>query len=488
MSNYGDKIAMELIKKNYVWLGLALIIIFVNVYSARTLTTKPAVWYDEGINIELARNFSEFGQLDLVVAPLTFSGRGPTIGSTGYTTTLPLALVFKIFGFGLEQARLYMLVWMTALVVCLFIFAQKTWGADTALLATFLVATFASFYGNGRSVMGEIPGFVFILLCLIWYLHKNNIFMAGIFLGLAIISKPSVFIFFIPAFVLLLLWQKRNFFSNLFKLGASSFLAFIVWIVIYSATALAPATWNVLGTHFSNPYEREGLNSIINIKNNLIAWPHSSTLVYFSLLALVVTVAAYFDRDFYKKNRPLFLLAGFYSLGAIFYFLKNITIFHYLAAVQLLIFILLAPSLKVLINRFFSRGYSRLLTIVCFSFLILFQFVYLFTGAKLFYSNAPQATFNYVQENYSPDEIVGLIDMPPVAALIPAHRRLQTISTYGLRDLGLNPLSLSAANLPGIIIFGADRKLEDKYATILDEHYTLDKTIEGKVMIYKKIR
>src|SRR3989344_4114920 len=47
------------------------ILLFALLYSFPTLTTKPAYWYDEAMNVEIARNFAEFGALDLIVAPNT---------------------------------------------------------------------------------------------------------------------------------------------------------------------------------------------------------------------------------------------------------------------------------------------------------------------------------------------------------------------------------------------------------------------------------
>ena len=151
------------------------VLLFVALYSVPTLTTKPAYWYDEAINVELAHNFSDFGKLDLVIAPNTFSGQGATVGSTGYTVTVPLAGFFRVFGFGLTQARVYMLLWMSALVIFFFYIAKKLWGAFTAYSGTVLIATFAPFYGNGRSVMGEIPGFLFFLCVL--YLFELKLWL-----------------------------------------------------------------------------------------------------------------------------------------------------------------------------------------------------------------------------------------------------------------------------------------------------------------------
>ena len=50
-------------RNSHIWFPVA-VLLFVNFYSFATLTTKPAYWYDEAINVELARNFADFGKLD----------------------------------------------------------------------------------------------------------------------------------------------------------------------------------------------------------------------------------------------------------------------------------------------------------------------------------------------------------------------------------------------------------------------------------------
>jgi len=477
--------AREFIKNYQTSIGLFFVILFMCAFSLQNLTTKPAIWYDEGINIELARNFSEFGKLDLIVAPLEFSGRGANIGSTGYIVTAPLAGFFKIFGFGFEQARIYMLLWMIGFIICLFYFVKKRFGGTNALLTVLLVATFASFYGNGRSVMGEIPGFTLILLSFIWYFDKRNVFVSGIFLGLSVISKPSVFVFFIPAFVLLFLFEKKDVIKRTIKLGLGSAIALFAWIAIYMSTALSSSTWSQLKKHFSNPYQEEGLNSFINAKNNLVSFFNSPTLIYFSLFVVIIFVSLCLNKEYYKKNRSLILLCGFYSIFAFFYFLKGLGYFRYLIAVQILIFILLVPSVKVIVHNFFRERYVRLVIVACFSFLIIFQASYLFTKAKLFYSDSPQKIFDYIQENYN-NPSIGLINVPAVSALVSPEKKFQTLSTYGMRDLGENPLDLPENILPEVLVLDPLYELDDNQVSMLEIKYVQDKIIDGDFIVFSR--
>jgi len=472
------------IRRKWLWICLAFAILFMNVFSLANLTNKPGVWYDEGINIELARNFAEFGKLDLITEPLTFTGYGALIGSTGYPVTLPLALFFKIFGFGFAQARIYMLLWMNLALFAAFLFVKKRWGTGAAAAAVLLFVTFPPFYGNGRSVMGEIPGFVFMLWFLDWFLSGKKLWLAGIFLGLAVISKPSIFVFLIPATAILLALNRKDFIKKVFQLGAGSLIPFVVWVGIYADHAFSRNTWLNLKDHFANPYKEAGFSSAMNIKNNLLAFFQTPTLVYFLLLFVIIAAAGFLGREFFRRNRFFLILAGFYGLFSLFYFLKSLGYLRYLIAAQLLILIFLEPSLRVLENRFLPNKKIHL-TAVILSLLILFQLGYLFTRAKLFYSSREERVFQYVERNF-PESTVGVINIPPIASLIPPDKRFQTISSYGLRGVGENPLLREENRLPGVIILDSREPLEDKYVDILKRFYGLVAAIDGDTLIYKK--
>ena len=65
---------LNFIKKYFFEILLAAVILGVLIFSLPTLTTKPKLWSDEALSIELAQNFLFYGHLDLAVAPGEFSG------------------------------------------------------------------------------------------------------------------------------------------------------------------------------------------------------------------------------------------------------------------------------------------------------------------------------------------------------------------------------------------------------------------------------
>ena len=433
------------------------VLLFVNLYSLSTLTTKPAYWYDEAMNVEMAGNFADFGKLDLIVAPNTFSGKGATVGSTGYTVTVPLAGFFKVFGFGLKGARIYMLLWMSAFIISFFYIAKKLWGTNVAYFGTFLIATFAPFYGNCRSVMGEIPGFLFFLLSF-YLFEQKKWWYSGLLLGLAVVSKPSIYIFLIPAFALTVIceneeWKKKLF--NLVKVGGGAVLALVPWFVIYANELSNGGLLEDIINHFKNPYKEAGFSVLTNISTNLPTIVTSTTLLYMEVLLAGVIVALFTRRELFRKHKNLFILSAMYLPLSLLQYLKSFGYLRYFIASEFLIFILFLITLPVL-----ARSASlkiRLLGAIpnaagtILAVMILTQVVHLFAFADLYSSTKTQKTILHIYSTY-PIGTIGVINVPQVGSFVPSFQKYQYLSTYGLSDFGTHMLYLSPEKLPNVIV------------------------------------
>ena len=154
---------------------LALVLVLASL-SAATLVTIPRIFFDEATAIEVARNFQLFGAPDILTAPGHFSGFPYITGSTGYPVTLPLAAIFDVFGFGFTQARIYALLWLIAFFVTAWVFVRRFWNDSYATAALALLIGFASLHDSGRRVMGDIPGFMLMLLGLLFLFKEPPIF------------------------------------------------------------------------------------------------------------------------------------------------------------------------------------------------------------------------------------------------------------------------------------------------------------------------
>lgn len=487
-----QRIFYKLKKRPAFWF-LCAILLFVFSYSFSTLTTKPAYWYDEAINVELAKNFAEFGELDLVVAPDIFSGKGATVGSTGYSVTVPLSVFFKLFGFGLAEARIYMLLWMSVCLIVFFLVARRLWDKRVAYAGTLLIATFAPFYGNGRSVMGEIPGFLFFLLSF-YFLEKRKWWQSGALLGLAVVSKPSVFIFLIPAYALTVLlshgaWKERL--THLITLGASSLLALLPWFIIYAGEISRGGLGQNLLAHFKNPYSEAGASVLQNIGNNLPTLLSSTTLLYMWSMLAAVIIALFFERALFSQYKSLFLIAAAYLPLALLQYLKSFGYLRYLIVAEFLIFILFVLSLPTLVR--FAEGKFKLPaglsswavpTIV--AALVIMQSIHLFWFSDIYPSEKTQNTLAYISREY-PDATIGVFNVPQIASLIPADRKYQYLSTYGLWQFGVNPLYLSPEKRPQVLVLdSADGVLTADDKNILSLFYKEDVNFKDGFLVYRR--
>ena len=225
---------------------LVAILFFVVIFSFSNLTTRPKVWFDEGLNVEIAHNFILFRKLDILTAPDAFSGAPYIVGTNGYPLTIPLGVVFYIFGFGLTQTRIFMLVWIIVALLSIYFVVRRFFGIKNALATTAFVATFAPFYGNGLTALGEVPGFVFLIwgLFFLFEPEQKNYWLTGLFFGLSSVVKPSLYLLLFPSFLIyLFLEERKEFFKKLFKFGVGAIPPMFLWFILAFPEPFFLKTW-----------------------------------------------------------------------------------------------------------------------------------------------------------------------------------------------------------------------------------------------------
>src|SRR3989338_4326806 len=215
-----QKTAWSFFSRNAYTIIFICALVFVIVFSVSNLVTKPKLWTDESVSIDIARSFLNYGALSPQIAPDTLYPLPHLIQSTGYPVTVSLAAFFKLFGYGFYQARIFMLLWILVTLSVLFVLGRRLFGGGYSLLALLLCVSFASFYGSGRTVVGEIPGFFFLLAGFYCVFTRQRFFWAGIFWGLAVVAKPSVFGLIIPTVLFTLLLMREDWRVFFKKLGA----------------------------------------------------------------------------------------------------------------------------------------------------------------------------------------------------------------------------------------------------------------------------
>ena len=432
----------------YVHAGIIFFIVLLfSFYSPRgDFTTTPKFWRDEAIPFELARTYYELGKMDVVVSPGQVDGRPYLTHATGYQLLIPMAGVFSVFGVGVVQARIFMIFWIIAAVVALFFVLKSFFGLEGASWGAILIASFAPFYANGRTFTGEIPGFLFLILALYYLVRRKNYVAAGIFLGLAAVTKPSVYLLLIPAtFFYMLLADRENLFVKALKiiLGASPF--FIFWVYIIVPNPFSISDWASMIDLYRHPFDAPSI--LAHFGDGLRYIITHSTIIYFTLIT-IVTYTAFRRGGYSVDGRKLFLFTIVYGVFSFIYFLRSPGWFRYLLVFQLLILGLLFPAIDYFGKRFkFSPIVAVLALVVLQSVNYLF-FSDIQSGAK----SIETARFINNKLLAGNDATVGFIYMPTVAALIEPSRKFQIGTIGGKEVYGTHPLSLPPEKLPTYII------------------------------------
>lgn len=476
-------------------------LLFVIVFSVPTLTTKPKLWMDEAKSMELARNFLHYGKLDIATAPGQFTGFPSLLQSTGYPVTVPLALVFKIFGYGIVSARIFMLAWMLAALGLVFWLGKKIFTPWQAGAAVLLIATFSSFHDSGRTVVGEVPGFLFLLLALRFFLKDGeaggaggagearparflkNYFLAGIFMGFAVVTKPSVFATAIPAVFITFAFEKpgwRIFLERCFTVCIGMVPAALLWFMFVVGSPFTPSVWQSIFVFYKNPY---GSSIAQNVISNLKLLPRTATLVYFVLLLIPVTAAAFWEKSGLRRVAARFTVI--YAILAFIYYLRSPGWIRYMVIADFLILFVLPAALAFflpwLFRKFSAFRPGASVTGAVLVILVAIQIFRFFHGANIYYSDSAIAASDYVNTNF-PGQSVGTLNLMEVHVLLNTERRFPVADFTGMPLVGSNPLFTSP--LPDVVVSYPDNRFLSQGAAVIAGRYALVKTVRG-INIYK---
>lgn len=330
---------------------LFFIIVITLFFSTYKLTESPKTWMDEGIIIQVSKNISDYGKHALQIGPNEFVSAG--IVSTGYPVTYPISLSFDIFGAGILQARIVMVLFILLLIIFSFYYLKNNYGPEVAFLGSILLATFSPIYGHGKNVLGEIPGMVFFMGSLLFFdkIQKNpsnilSYLFLGLFLGLTFSTK-SIFVLLLPALFATFLWQvykglfvwtKNYIYTFLFFL-----LVFTVWIFVqFEGDSLS----NIL-TIYSNPHSVPLLESIQ--KNVKLFFTDLQPIYY---LCVIIIWSLSFILRLYRKEKinPSEFFSIFFSILVFLAFFRTIGYYRYFFISQFLSLVFLVPSLRYLFN------------------------------------------------------------------------------------------------------------------------------------------
>jgi len=532
---------MIFFKRHYITIVLGLVLALMVVFSFSTLLTRPKLWSDEAMSIELARNFLHQQVLNIQIAPGVFYDFPYLVQPTGYPVTVPLAGVFKFFGQGLFQARLYMLIWMIGMVIMVFVTARRLFGKKQALAAVALIITLASFYGSGRTVVGEIPGFTFLLFGLYLLVKQRSHLGLGVFWGLAIVSKPSVFAMLVPAVCLVLLLESGNLinkFRHIWMVAVGMLPAGILSIFFMISHPFSREPWVGIMHFFQNPYSSSSIPS--NMAHNLSATIGSTTFLYFGFLFAVVVVARFLSqpqkvpggllrrsnfgyegwinpcdestlsggwippheiqnrkgqrllsRGAPQEQKNLLFIYNFvlvYSILAFVYYLRSPGWIRYILIAELLILFILPNAIGVIISRLkqyslVNRFREELLLYGVVALFVFIQTVQLFTGAQLYKSSSALQTAKFVNEQFPGASVANFYSLE-VSVLLQTEQRFNVADFVGMPLIGSDPLP--SGELPAVIVVNLDYQSIAQTVASIEKRYQPLRQI-GQYIVYSKI-
>jgi hypothetical protein len=187
--------------QSFVVILSTILILFLSLYN---LTNYPIPWFDEGSHLHVPKTLVRFG----VYADYSSEGfryYGPTIG-VGPTVMLPIAAGFKVFGIGLLQARLVMVVYLLASLYIFYCLGRHLSESKLAWVATALIVTSQGvpMIEYGRQVLGEVPGLFFVIAGIFtWFTaweraSWRRLGLVGVLFGLAMVTKHQYLLLLAP--------------------------------------------------------------------------------------------------------------------------------------------------------------------------------------------------------------------------------------------------------------------------------------------------
>jgi 4-amino-4-deoxy-L-arabinose transferase-like glycosyltransferase len=249
------------------------------------LRDYPTTWFDEGSHLHVPKTLLRLG----VYADYSSDGfrhYGPTLG-VGPTVLLPIAAMFSMFGVGLLQARLVMVLYLAGALYLFYRLARKLDVAAVAGLALALLVSSPALaiFETGRQVLGEVPALCFLLAGLLlwfsgWGGSPLRLAGAGLLLGAAAITKYQFFLVLVPTIILAALANQLYYRTAKLRVFVCPWLVmvllFALWqaiLVVYlgpetaaqNLTALRQATAGAAAV-FSPTLMRRALGQILGLR------------------------------------------------------------------------------------------------------------------------------------------------------------------------------------------------------------------------------
>jgi 4-amino-4-deoxy-L-arabinose transferase-like glycosyltransferase len=318
-------------------------------FATYKLTESPAIWYDEGFYTQTAAHIAHYGTQALQIAPDEFVSTEHV--TVGFPALYPIGLSYRLFGVGVGQGRAVMAVFICLFVGSAWALVRRMFGATAAAWSVLLMASFAMLYGNGKSVLGEVPGLFFLMLALLalFMLERHRYrgvaryVLAGLAVALCVVTKPIFLLLLGGLFITYALrWKsipldwKGAAYGSLAAIGVLALWAYLQFGAGFSLGSVL--------SFYANPYS---LNVRDVLLQNLLRFFTEATPLY-TLVTLAVWTGSLWIRRKKDEVSSVEFAAFFFCLLVLAAYLRLPGWYRYLFPALTVQLIFLPPSLVIL--------------------------------------------------------------------------------------------------------------------------------------------
>lgn len=386
------------------------------------LPASPATWFDEGINLGIAKSLINNGVYSLEIAPGKFVEQRPFLITTNYPVLLPVAASLKLFSANLTAARIPAVLFLWGFALAAYMLVKKLYSREAAIFTLALIASFTPFYGNGKNLLGEVPGLFYLfagLLALMNAERPRRLFFAGLLFGLCAATKPF-FLIIIPAIATGIWWKDgltKIALKRLALIGAGLAGPLIMWLWTILPSFSLTAIFATTG-YYSNSYAATGF--LATITQNILRFAKESTPLHFTLLAIIVVIAAWRAKKSGLLTPTEVILLTFAAINWLWY-LKTPGWYRYFFTAHMVLLALFPAALLKIAPRKAVVGVLAALIAFQVSFTIKHRY------DSLYYSNDAANVAEYLNNKPASGETILTLNEPSVAFLLqnPSYQYLQ---------------------------------------------------------------
>lgn len=426
---------------------------------------SPSPWFDQGVNLGIAKTFVEDGIYSLRLAPGQYVENRPLMISTNYPMLGWIILAFKLFGIGLAQGQVVMILTLIMYLVISSIIIYRWYGAKYVPWSIALAATFLPFYGHGMSGgLGEVAGLVYFLIALLLLKKKKlvHIFLCGVFLGLCAATK----VFYLSVLgavglseIVLVFKQKQIPWKRWGLLALGAALPLLLWLRTLLPDGFTSEGIQTALAYYKNPYNVEHV-----VGANILRFITETTPLHFALLAgtYFIMVIAAARKNLVRQSE--FIITLFFVLNTIF-FVRTIGWYRYLFPAHLLaltFFPVAISRVAELVQRATLRtvGVPAILAL-----LIVVQGIHLSLErfGRIYYNPAPRE-FAAELDRDLPGADIFIVDHPELWFLMENKNARQFLHMNPYVAFGEDVLA--TGNLPQYIVSGESDAYNERYMRV----------------------